>query len=116
MGKLCLPFSIRSEGHCRKCEVKDEEEVHTRACGHSQVWQCYDLVVANFRSVLSKNELQRFRVRHGLSCVFGPVWPVGAGCYSQAALPMPLSKPLSSINIIVGGNLFKELLKFAVGR
>ena len=55
--KLCLPFSIRSEGHCRKCEVKDEEEVHTRACGHSQVWQCYDLVVANFRSVLSKNEL-----------------------------------------------------------
>ena len=33
-------------------------------------------------------------LRHGLSCVFGPVWPVGAGCYSQAALPMPLSKPL----------------------
>ena len=38
--------------------------------------------------------LQRFRVRHGLSCVIGPVWPVGAGCYSEAALPMPLSKPL----------------------
>ena len=38
--------------------------------------------------------VQRFRVRHGLSCVIGPVWPVGAGCYSQAALPMPLSKPL----------------------
>ena len=38
--------------------------------------------------------LQRFWVRHGLSCVNGPVWPVGAGCYSQAALPMPLSKPL----------------------
>ena len=38
--------------------------------------------------------VQRFRERHGLSCVFGPVWPVGAGCYSQAALPMPLSKPL----------------------
>ena len=33
-------------------------------------------------------------MRHGLSCVNGPVWPVGAGCYSQAALPMPLSKPL----------------------
>ena len=26
--------------------------------------------------------------------MIGPVWPVGAGCYSQAALPMPLSKPL----------------------
>ena len=38
--------------------------------------------------------LQRFRVRHGLSCVIGPMWLVGAGCYSQAALPMPLSKPL----------------------
>ena len=38
--------------------------------------------------------LQWFRVRLGLSCVIGPVWPVGAGCYSQAALPMPLSKPL----------------------
>ena len=37
--------------------------------------------------------LQRFRVRHGLICVIGPVWPVGASCYSQAALPM-LSKPL----------------------
>ena len=41
-----------------------------------------------------QEHVQRFRVRHGLSCVFGPVWPVGAGCYSQAALPMPLSKPL----------------------
>ena len=30
----------------------------------------------------------------GLSCVIGPVWPVGPGCYSQAALPLPLSKPL----------------------
>ena len=40
------------------------------------------------------SHIQRFRVRHGLSCVFGPVWPVGAGCYSQAVLPMPLSKPL----------------------
>ena len=39
-------------------------------------------------------ELQRFRVRHWLSCVNGPVWPVGADCYSQAALPMLLSKPL----------------------
>ena len=38
--------------------------------------------------------IQRFRVRHGLSCVIGLVWPVGAGCYSQAELPMPLSKPL----------------------
>ena len=38
--------------------------------------------------------LQRFRVRQGLSCVIGPVRPVGASCYSQAALPMPLSKPL----------------------
>ena len=38
--------------------------------------------------------VQRFRVRHGLSFVIGPVWQVGAGCYSQAALPMPLSKPL----------------------
>ena len=37
-------------------------------------------------------KLQRFRVRHRLSCVIGPVWPVGAGCYSQAALPMPLSQ------------------------
>ena len=38
--------------------------------------------------------LQRFRVRHGLSCMIGPVWPVGGGCYSQVALPMPLPKPL----------------------
>ena len=38
--------------------------------------------------------VQQFQVRHGLSCVIGPVWPVGAGCYSQAALPMPLSKLL----------------------
>ena len=38
--------------------------------------------------------IQRFRVRHRLSCVIGLVWPVGAGCYSQAALPMPLSNPL----------------------
>ena len=50
-----FPFVLRVIA--AKCEVKDEEEVHTRACGHSQVWQCYDLVVANFRSVLSKNEL-----------------------------------------------------------
>ena len=42
----------------------------------------------------STRNLQRFRERHGLSCVIGPVWPVGAGCYSQAVLPMPLSKPL----------------------
>ena len=55
--KLCLPFSIRSEGHCRECEVKDEEEVHTRACDPSQVWQCYDSVVAKFWSVLSKNQV-----------------------------------------------------------
>ena len=46
--------------------------------------------------------LQRFRVRHGLSCVIGPVWPVGAGCYSKAALPMPLSKPLYSQNVTIG--------------
>ena len=26
--------------------------------------------------------------------MIGPVCPVGAGCYSQAALPMPLSNPL----------------------
>ena len=26
--------------------------------------------------------------------MIGPVWPVGAGCYSRAALPMPLSIPL----------------------
>ena len=45
-------------------------------------------------SSMCGKEVQRFRVRHGLSCVFGPLWPVGAGCYSQAALPMPLSKPL----------------------
>ena len=43
---------------------------------------------------ISKHTIQRFRMRHGLSCVIGPVWPVGTGCYSQAALPMPLSKPL----------------------
>ena len=43
-----------------------------------------------------QEQVQRFRVRHGLSCVFGTVWPVGAGCYSQPALPMPLSKPLYS--------------------
>ena len=54
--------------------------------------------LVKFLNVKTANEkvgdLQRFRVRHGLSCVIGPVWPVGAGCYSQAALPMPLSKPL----------------------
>ena len=27
-------------------------------------------------------------MRLELSCVFGPVWPVGSGCYSQAALPI----------------------------
>ena len=46
--------------------------------------------------------VQWFRVRHGLSCVIGPVWPVGAGCYSQAALPMPLSKPLYNANCCFG--------------
>ena len=53
-------------------------------CSGIKTWH---LTVTGFR-------IQRFRVRHGLSCVIGPVWPVGAGCYSQAALPMPLSKPL----------------------
>ena len=38
--------------------------------------------------------VQRFRVRHGLSWVNGPFWPVRAGCYSQAALSLPHSKPL----------------------
>ena len=38
--------------------------------------------------------LQRFRVRHGLSCVNGPFWLVRAGCYSRAALSLPHSKPL----------------------
>ena len=38
--------------------------------------------------------IQRFRVRHGLSCVNGPFWPVRAGCYSQAAFSLPHSKPL----------------------
>ena len=31
------------------------------------------------------------------------VWPVGAGCYSQAALPMPLSKPLYASSYSNGG-------------
>ena len=42
--------------------------------------------------IINHTYIQRFRVRHGLSCVIGPVWPVG--CYAQAAVPMPLSKPL----------------------
>ena len=42
-------------------------------------------------------EVQRFRVRHGLSCVNGPFWPVRAGCYSQAALSLPHSKPLYKV-------------------
>ena len=43
---------------------------------------------------LTKPFLQRFRVRHGLSCVNGPFWLVRAGCYSWAALYLPHSKPL----------------------
>ena len=57
--------------------------------------------ILNLVSILSEQSIlemcicvQRFCVRLGRSCVIGPVWPVGAGCYSQAALPMPLSKPL----------------------
>ena len=38
--------------------------------------------------------IQLFRVRQGLSCVNGLFWPVWAGCYSQAALSLPHSKPL----------------------
>ena len=42
-------------------------------------------------------KLQRFRVRHWLSCVDGPFWLVRAGCYSRAALSLPQSKPLYCI-------------------
>ena len=51
---------------------------------------------------LSIFAIQRFRVRHGLSCVNGPFWPVRAGCYSQAALPMPLSNPLYTNTTYLG--------------
>ena len=62
-------------------------------CRHPE--RHYELsFMANYNTAV-----QRFRVRHGLSCVIGPVWPVGAGCYSPAALPMPLSKPLYFIQI-----------------
>ena len=57
--------------------------------GKGQLLPSGSVVLASLKAAV-----QRFRVRHGLSCVIGPVWPVGAGCYSQAALPMPLSKPL----------------------
>ena len=52
-------------------------------CRHPE--RHYELsFMANYNTAV-----QRFRVRHGLSCVIGP------GCYSsKAALPMPLSKPL----------------------
>ena len=49
--------------------------------------------------LISELHVQRFRVRHGLSCVIGLVWPVGASCYSQAALSMPLSKLLYILTV-----------------
>ena len=46
--------------------------------------------------------IQRFWVRHGLSCVNGPFWLVRAGCYSQAALSLPHSKLLYNKLHLVG--------------
>ena len=46
-----------------------------------------------YRSPTGDN-IQRIRVRLGLSCVNGPFWLVRAGCYSRAALSLPHSKPL----------------------
>ena len=51
----------------------------------------FTFIGAHFRHSLY---LQRFRVRHGLSCVNGPFGLARAGCYSQAALSLPHSKPL----------------------
>ena len=66
-----------------------------KAAGLVHQWNAENSFQTSAQFILSLgNIVQRFRVRHGLSCVFGPVWPVRAGCYSQAALPMPLSKPL----------------------
>ena len=53
--------------------------------------------------------LQRFRVRHGLSCVNGPFWPVRASYYSGTALSLPHSKPL----YVVDGRLLPATLFLA---
>ena len=66
----------------------------TLALNLTLTWDLLILMGSLIRWKNIQRYVQRFRVRHGLSCVFGPVWPVGAGCYSKAALPMPLSKRL----------------------
>ena len=65
-----------------------------KGCPHCGEFSSLGFFTGRANQLEGTTRIQRFRVRHGLSCVIGPVWPVGAGCYSQAALPMPLSKPL----------------------
>ena len=65
-----------------------------KGCPHCGEFSSLGFFTGRANQLEVTTRIQRFRVRHGLSCMIGPVWPVGDSCYSQAALPMPLSKLL----------------------